>query len=229
MVRQDRCGMKVSTVACLFGAWTREKMMGDHHCYQVLDVGAGTGLLSMMLAQDTCHTIHALEIDPDAAVQCKSNFLASPFSNRLNVQAMDATHYNAPMRYDWIICNPPFFDKDLPSPNLNRHTARHQSTLTYSALALKSQAWIDAKGSCSLLMPHSQVASVIAEFRAAGWFDYARLHIQDTPIARPSCTAISFKRETSGLNSEETIVIRSEHGQYADRFVALLQPFYLYL
>jgi len=221
--------MKVSTVACLFAAWTRSRMLAERPSGWVLDVGAGTGLLSLFLAQDTPYVITALEIDTVAASQCKENFKASPFSNRLNVIPVDASIYKPEKKADWIICNPPFFEDDLPSPDPRRRRARHQQTLTYSSMARQFRNWVSDQGNCALLMPFDRTVEIIDQFQQAGWHVFARLDMKNTPKARPSCSAVLFSRKNTNDMISEVIIIREESMHYSDAFVQLLKPYYLHL
>ena len=120
-VQQAGSAMKVCTDACIQGAFTaayiREQLPGAS---PVLDIGAGTGLLSLMLAQSGNGTIDAVELDAAAAQQAAENFAASPWSERLRVFHTDIAHFNPAQRYPFIITNPPFFDNDLQGPHQRR-------------------------------------------------------------------------------------------------------------
>eukprot|EP01136_Pigoraptor_vietnamica_P012822 Opistho-1_new@53158 len=105
-IHQDKCAMKVSTDACIQGAWT--PIAND--VVHVLDIGTGTGLLSLMLAQRNSNIhIDAIELDADAARQAQENISASPWADRVDVMQGDVTAYQFAKQYDMVICNPPFF------------------------------------------------------------------------------------------------------------------------
>src|SRR5687767_979288 len=113
--------MKVTTDACLFGAWCSKEIQKTKEKNQkILDVGTGTGLLSLMIAQQTDAFITAVEIDKDAAAEAQYNFSLSPWANRLQVLQEDITaiHFKEP--FDGIICNPPFYERDLKGPDAKR-------------------------------------------------------------------------------------------------------------
>src|SRR5437763_249939 len=124
-IQQQYCAMKVCTDACLFGAWTvstitNEKLPAGY----VLDIGAGTGLLSLMLVQQLKNSIiHAIEIDGAAAKQAGENFVASPWGEQLNIFNTAIQSFSPTQRYDFITTNPPFFQDDLASPNAQRNIA----------------------------------------------------------------------------------------------------------
>src|SRR5688500_11779251 len=109
-IQQDRCAMKVSTDACIQGAWTP---IADN-VKDVLDIGAGTGLLSLMLAQRNYDIrIDAVELDVEAAQQAKENVASSPWKDRVEVIQADVTQHSFTKLYDMVICNPPFFNNSL--------------------------------------------------------------------------------------------------------------------
>src|SRR5450631_3963277 len=105
-IRQDRCAMKVCTDACLFGAWLPAKVPATA---RVLDIGSGTGLLMLMLAQKNGGDIHGIELDPDAFGQLGENIAGSPWAKRLQIFEGDVRQYVSQEKYDLIITNPPFF------------------------------------------------------------------------------------------------------------------------
>ncbi len=157
LVKQDKCAMKVCTDACLFGAWAGEQIKNSKlKIKNVLDVGTGTGLLSLMLAQKNSEAfIDAFEIDEAAAEQAKENFEVSAFSERLFI-------YNDPIKqfakttnkkYDVIICNPPFYENDLKSENRKRNLALHSDALNLEELVSVIHLLIADEGSFFVLLP----------------------------------------------------------------------------
>jgi tRNA1Val (adenine37-N6)-methyltransferase len=126
-VHQGDCAMKVTTDACIQGAWT--PVQKDE--VRILDIGAGTGLLSLMLAQKAPNAIvDAVELNEQAATQAGQNFAGSPWADRLNVICSDIQGYRATHKYDLIISNPPFFNNSLKGPEASRNNARHTTALT---------------------------------------------------------------------------------------------------
>ncbi|HCL83101.1 MAG TPA: tRNA methyltransferase, partial [Chitinophagaceae bacterium] len=112
-IQQDRCAMKVCTDSCILGAWTAGRLQG---AARVLDIGTGTGLLPLMLAQKTGATLDTIESDPEAVVQAGENIRQSPWAGRIRLLAGDVRTYPFTSFYDFIIANPPFFESDLRSP-----------------------------------------------------------------------------------------------------------------
>ena len=152
--------MKVCTDACLFGAWatniiTTKKLP----CHYMLDIGAGTGLLSLILAQQLNNSIiHAVEIDAAASRQAGENFAASPWGGQLYIFNSSIQSFSPSQQYDFIITNPPFFSNDLASPNAQRNVALHSHQLNFEELIVRySNAFICTRALCSTapLSPHT--------------------------------------------------------------------------
>jgi tRNA1Val (adenine37-N6)-methyltransferase len=125
-IEQEKCDMKVCTDSCLFGAWIADKIQKKIiEPATILDIGSGTGLLSLMTAQKSNAKIDAVEINKNAYLQTKENFKASKYKERLQAFNVDVKHWNDKKKYDLIISNPPFFENDLPSANQNKNFAKH--------------------------------------------------------------------------------------------------------
>ncbi|HEX6333160.1 MAG TPA: methyltransferase, partial [Flavisolibacter sp.] len=108
-IYHDRTAMKVTTDACLFGAWAAQEISQMPNIATMLDVGTGTGLLSMMVAQQKALETDAIEIDPDAAAQASENIKASPWATRIHVIQQDVNDLQPGRAYDVVISNPPFY------------------------------------------------------------------------------------------------------------------------
>ncbi|MEP6616520.1 MAG: methyltransferase, partial [Ginsengibacter sp.] len=127
--------MKVCTDACVFGGWLANKMtIIGRDSQNFLDIGTGTGLLSLMVAQKSSVEIDAIEIEENAFVQARENFRSSPWSKVLHAIHGDVTTYPFRKKYDLIICNPPFYESDLRSPDDKKNQARHDESLRLDEL-----------------------------------------------------------------------------------------------
>ena len=124
-VNQDRCAMKVTTDSCLFGTWVAKEMQAatTHNVKTMLDIGAGSGLLSLMVAQKNAVLIEAVEIDADAAQQARENVAASPWKDKINVVNRDVLQWKPSHSYDFIFSNPPFYENDLKSDKKGKNIA----------------------------------------------------------------------------------------------------------
>lgn len=147
------CAMKIGTDAVLLGSWTDASV-----CKNVLDIGTGCGILAIMTAQKSDAKITAIEIEPVAALQATQNAAQSPWSERINVvnTSLQAFASGKSLCYDMIICNPPFFQNSLPTNNLARNFARHNTALSYAELAQTASALLIEDGSLNVIIPFTE-------------------------------------------------------------------------
>ncbi|MGC4059299.1 MAG: methyltransferase [Chitinophagaceae bacterium] len=222
---QDACAMKVSTDACIQGAWTPVA----EQVRSVLDIGAGTGLLAMMIAQRSTECVcDAIEINPQAAAQATENVNSSQFAPRINVHCADAEQWIPDRKYDLIICNPPFFEKSLKSDDTARMQARHTDSLSYEALSSLIAQALNKGGYASILLPASQEQSWLDACAHSGLSVFQRLLIR--PFAGRDPNRIIFIMGTDLKNSaDEELIIYEKPGVYTETFKELMHPFYLHL
>jgi len=140
--------MKVGVDGVLLGAWADCK-----NVKYVLDVGTGSGLIALMLAQRSGALIHAIDIDENACKQAEINFNNSPFHDRLSVECCDFRDFSTSVRYDLIVSNPPYFSDSLKSPDKNRSLARHNEHLPLDILFKKSASLLSPQGKVALILP----------------------------------------------------------------------------
>lgn len=119
-VYHDRCAMKVGTDGVLLGAWADVVSARN-----ILDIGTGTGLISLMMAQRCNARIRAVDIDADAVEQARGNVAASPWQDRIEVELQDICHFTSETLFDVIVSNPPYFTDSLKCPGKQRNIARH--------------------------------------------------------------------------------------------------------
>lgn len=152
-IRHDKCAMKVGTDGVLLGAWA-----GTESCSRILDVGTGTGLIALMLAQRSKAVVDAIDIDADACLQAQENAESSLFAGRINVSHSDLVDFAQASThlYDLIVSNPPYFVDSLKCPNLQRNTARHTDTLTLEDLLQYSRKLLAPQGRIALILPYDQ-------------------------------------------------------------------------
>jgi tRNA1Val (adenine37-N6)-methyltransferase len=231
IIHQDRCAMKVTTDACLFGAWAASDVRSQmSDVRRMLDVGTGTGLLSLMLAQKNDANIDAIEIDKDAFEQAKENILASPWKERINIDHVDARNFSALGKYDIIISNPPFYENELKSPDEKRNIAHHGGLLLKDLLEIISQN-LDRAGHFYLLLPPKRVTELDALLPSHG------LKLIQSVWVRQSVVHDYFRvfvKGSSAQNNEKQIPekelsIWNEKKEYTDEFIELLKDYYLYL
>lgn len=224
-VWQDKTAMKVSTDACIQGAYTPL----ESQISRIADIGTGTGLLSLMMAQRAANiTIDAFEIDADAVAQAEANVAASPWARRINVINADVTTHPFSHKYDMVICNPPFFRNSLQSPEEKRNKARHGVTLTYEALANMLKNILSRSGYASVLLPADMLPAWEAICANEGLSVWGKYYI------RPN-EASAFNRVVALCDKGDRLPQRCEltiydpNRSYTAQFVEMLQPFYLNL
>ncbi|OSZ77549.1 hypothetical protein CAP36_14325 [Chitinophagaceae bacterium IBVUCB2] len=231
-IHQDKCAMKVTTDSCLFGAWAAEKVkLLDPGINKGLDIGTGTGLLSLMLAQQSNIYFDALEIDVNATKQAQENVLLSPWKERINVLNFDAIEFSNTTLYDLIISNPPFYENELKGKNSGKNIAHHDGGLLLPELLSIIKRNLAANGVFLLLLPykrHEEIRKLFTEHE---------LVIEQITFVKQSVNHDYFRIMLAGrLQSAwpaETIIndiaIKSEDDKYTPAFTELLKDYYLYL
>lgn len=219
--------MKVCTDACLFGAWAADSLQ-NNPVENILDIGTGTGLLSLLLAQKTAAIIDAVEIDADAFAQAKENFLLSHWKERLHIINTDITSFNADKKYDCIISNPPFFEDDLKSPQQNKNAAKHDTTLTLPILLQQVKLLLKEEGCFAVLLPYHRVDYFINEALQHNLFCNEKVLVKQTPKHSYFRGMLLFSTNKTATAIKE-ISIKDNTGNYTPQFIALLKDYYLYL
>lgn len=220
--------MKVCTDACLFGAWLAEKVKGwQLFDSGILDLGAGTGLLSLMLAQQTTARIDAVELDENAAEQAAENFDTSPWRNRLQVIQNDIRTVHLGKKYQIIISNPPFFENDLKSPDKQRNLALHSETLSFEDLLNTALIHLSADGKFAVLLPWHRKTAFEELAIQKGWYLQEEMAVRQTP-AHVYFRAMLLLGKTQTHPLFTSITLR-EGTEYTPAFAALLKEYYLKL
>lgn len=223
-VQQANAAMKVCTDACIFGAWLAREWKGADG--NVLDIGTGTGLLSLMLAQQTSCTIDAIEIEPATCQQANENFEASPWSNRTRAIEGDVSNYHPKQLYDYVISNPPFYEQDLLSANAKRNLALHCSALTLEKLISRIDHLLLPGGKWAFLLPARRKDHAIEIAEKKGWELTKECIIRNLPGSKPFRHCLLFSKQTGCEKQTEDIFIKDDSG-YSKWMQQLLQPYYL--
>ena len=221
-VLQDKCAMKVGTDGVLLGAWTP---MNNAKC--ILDVGTGTGLIALQLAQRNRQArIIALEIDSAAVTQATENVFRSPWADRIKVICHDFQTYNPEHRFDLIVSNPPYFVDALKCPDKQRSMARHASGLNYVSLFRKSAHLLAEEGMISVIIP-SEVEKMVMD---AAWdsrlFPLRRMQVFTKPGKPCRRILLAFCHQEKEC-VEESLCIETGHNEYTADYIALTKDFYL--
>ena len=232
-VHQQFCAMKVSSDSCIFGAAVAEVIAGKElqatgGITNYLDIGAGTGLLSLMLAQKTTAFIDAVEIDIAAYEQSSINFEASPFKDKLSVYNTDILHFNPGKEYDAIICNPPFFEGDLKSVDEKKNVAKHDTALTLQRLLKVIDGLLKSDGLFAVLLPYHRIDDFIKQATDLHFYLIEKIFIRHTST-HSYFRGILFFSKIKTTSSTKELVIKNEAGNYTNEFICLLKDYYLYL
>lgn len=222
-VHQDKCAMKVSTDACILGAWapvsTDVKM--------ILDIGTGTGLLTLMLAQRSDAEIHGIELDDLAAGQALENIQQSLWRGRIEIIHGDATTYQFPGKYDLLISNPPFFNNSLLGSNAQRNNARHTLTLTYQHVFDIIRDNIAEGGEAVILLPVEGLNTWKDILTANNWHIATLLEIYPKKGAIANRVIGVCKAGQKTDCEVQYLFIRETGNEYTEAFQELLSPYYL--
>lgn len=225
-VHQERCAMKVCTDACLFGAWAgRKAAQPPLTDGSVLDIGTGTGLLSLMLAQQGNHRIDAVELDEKAAEQAAENFEASPWRIRLQVITGNITKLHLGKKYDCIITNPPFFENDLKSLDNQRNLALHSEALTFTELLAACSHYLAEEGKLAVLLPYHRKTDFVQQAVQTGFFLEEEVDVKQTP-KHAYFRAMLWLGRTAVTPLQRSLTIR-EGEIYSADFSDLLREYYL--
>lgn len=224
-VNQDQCAMKIGTDGVLLGAWTSIKKMPD----SILDIGAGTGILSLMLAQRTnAELIDAIEIDDNAYEQCVDNFEQSPWGDRLFCYHASLEEFVEEIedKYDLIICNPPFYSEDYKTKNNQRDLARFQDAMPFEYLIESVSKLLSENGIFSVVIPFKEETLFVDLASKVNLFPNKKLHIKGNPESEIKRSLIEFSfRESETII--ESLIIETKRHQYTEDYINLTKDFYL--
>ncbi|WP_373521544.1 tRNA1(Val) (adenine(37)-N6)-methyltransferase [Aquiflexum sp.] len=221
-VHQDRCGMKISTDGVVLGAFA-----GRGNPKNILDIGAGTGVVSLMLAQRFPNAmITGIEIDKDAAKQASENIHQSPWSNRIKIlnQSLQEFQRKQDIKFDLIVSNPPYFPKHLKSIDQKRNLALHNDSLSFFDLANGIYSLMENKGHCWLILPPEQMDTINKIFEFLGLFITEKLDLRDKQNKNIIRTIQDFSY-SKGAIKKSIINIKDESGEYSKDYSELLNEF----
>ncbi len=222
-IHQDRCAMKVGTDGVLLGAWvdlTNKK--------KLLDVGTGTGLVALMMAQRLGDVdITAIEIDEDAAIQANENVQDTPWKDRVGVKHCNFLSYSTIQKFDGIVSNPPYFANDLISPDKQRTLARHNNHMSYAELINKVASLLSNDGSFSVILPFNQKEDFMFLCQESRLNVKRIVNIQTkvgVPFKRVLLEFVFNKIEDI---EEKELLVEIERHRYSTEYINLTKDFYL--
>ena len=231
-VNQEQCAMKIGTDSVLLGAWASIK----DHPFSILDIGAGTGVLSLMLAQrSAAEIIDAIEIDDHTYEQCVDNFEQSPWGDRLFCYhaALEEFVDEIEDKYDLIISNPPFYSEDYKTDNKQRDIARFQDAMPFDHLIESVSKLLSKNGIFSVIIPYKEAEKLIHLASNFKLIPNRILHIKGTPTSEIKRSLIEFSlHDTPAFRQENTpkidhLIIETSRHQYTEDYINLTKDFYL--
>ena len=224
-VKQDQCAMKIGTDGVLLGAWASLK----NNPFSLLDIGAGTGIIALMLAQrSTAEVIDALEIDTAAYEQCVANFENSPWADRLFCYHADLEEFANEIddTYDVIVCNPPFYAEHYKADNPQRAVARFQDAMPFQHLLESVATLLAHNGNFYTIIPHQEEARFLNLAKAQGLHPYTICHVKGNLNAPVKRSLIGFSK-TATPTHNTTLTIETERHKYTKDYIELTKDFYL--
>ncbi|MCJ7467822.1 MAG: methyltransferase [Maribacter sp.] len=224
-INQNRCAMKVGTDGVLLGAWAS---LGNRP-NRILDVGAGTGLIALMLAQrSSAHLIDAIEIDEAAYEQCVENFEASVWADRLFCYhaGLDEFMEEIDEKYDLIISNPPFYSEDVSSGNATRDKARQSESLPFEDLLVGVSKLLSKKGTFSTIIPYKEEGRFISLASKVDLFPQKIVHVKGNSNADIKRSLLEFGFDKKTINNR-MLIIEIERHRYTPEYIAMTKDFYL--
>ncbi len=222
-ILQDRCAMKVGTDGTLLGAW-----VDIYEAKKILDIGTGTGLIALMLAQRSQAEIDAVEIDADSSIQAKENVERSPRQENISIYHCSIQEYaeTCYKKYDLIISNPPFFENASKAAKQTRTVARHTDFLAQADLLKAATKLLSKTGRLAVIYPVEQAKIFQEKAECIGLFCQKKLYVKPRPT-------IPIKRILMELSQhklpepENTIILEAKQYLYTSEFITLIKDFYL--
>ena len=214
--------MKVGTDGVLLGAWA--------DCIQaktILDIGTGSGLIALMMAQRSEAQVYAIDIDENACKQAKINFENSRFSNRLIVEKATFQHWNTPFKFDLLVSNPPYFSDSLKSPNSGRNFARHNDSLFFADLIEKSASLMNQGGKLAVILPFDGF-EIFQSLALENHLFLCRKTLVSSLPHKPSKRVLLEYSNKETDYRENLLLIEKSPKVYSEEYIALTGGFYLF-
>jgi len=225
-LEQDRCAMKIGTDGVLLGAWTPI----ENNPFSILDIGAGTGIIALMLAQRShAEQIDALEIDDDAYEQASDNFENSPWNDRLFCfhAGLDEFVKEPEDEYDLIVSNPPFYSEDYKTENDQRDLARFQDAMPFEDLIEAAALLLSENGIFSVIIPFKEEENFLALAEEYELHPIKITRVKGTPTSEIKRSLLAFGRNESDTVLSNELIIETSRHIYTPEYIELTKDFYL--
>ncbi|WPO80376.1 tRNA1(Val) (adenine(37)-N6)-methyltransferase [Flavobacterium sp. KACC 22761] len=225
-VKQDKTAMKVGTDGVLLGAWAPI----NHNPFSVLDIGAGTGIIALMIAQrSSAEQIDALEIDEDAYEQAVENFEASPWGDRLFCfhAGLDEFIEEPEDEYDLIVSNPPFYSEDYKTDNEQRDLARFQDAMPFEEIVEAADLLLSENGILAVIIPFKEEEKFIALAKEAELYPLKITRVKGTPKTEIKRSLLALGRNEIDEIEIDELIIEIDRHVYTPEYIELTKEFYL--
>ncbi|MFC5682438.1 tRNA1(Val) (adenine(37)-N6)-methyltransferase [Flavobacterium sp. MAHUQ-51] len=225
-IHQDRCAMKVGTDGVLLGAW----IPISNNPFSVLDIGTGTGIIALMLAQrSNAEQIDALEIDEEAYEQATDNFENSPWNDRLFCfhAGLDEFVEEPEDEYDLIVSNPPFYSEDYKSDNEQRDLARFQDAMPFDELIEAAALLLSENGIFAVIIPFKEEEKFLALAHEYELYPLKITRVKGTPTSEIKRSLLAFSRNENSEFPIDELIIETTRHQYTPEYIELTKDFYL--
>lgn len=225
-IAQDRCAMKIGTDGVLLGAWAPI----ENNPFSILDIGAGTGVVALMLAQrSNAQQIDALEIDEEAYEQSVDNFENSPWSDRLFCfhAGLDEFVEEPEDEYDLIVSNPPFYSEDYKSENEQRDLARFTDAMPFEDLIEAAALLLSENGIFCVIIPYKEEIHFIGLAREYELYPLKITRVKGTPTTEIKRSLLAFGRNENNIVATDELIIETARHDYTAEYIALTKDFYL--
>jgi tRNA1Val (adenine37-N6)-methyltransferase len=225
-IEQDRCAMKIGTDGVLLGAWAPV----ENNPFSILDIGTGTGIIALMLAQrSSAEQIDALEIDEDAYEQATDNFENSPWNDRLFCfhAGLDEFVEEPEDEYDLIVSNPPFYSEDYKSNAEQRDVARFQDAMPFEELIDAAALLLSENGIFSVIIPFKEEERFLALAKELELFPLKITRVKGTPNSKTKRSLLAFSRNVTIDFAQNELIIETARHIYTQEYIELTKDFYL--
>ena len=225
-IEQDRCAMKIGTDGVLLGAWAPV----NHNPFSILDIGTGTGVIALMLAQrSNAQQIDALEIDEDAYEQATDNFENSPWSDRLFCfhAGLDEFVEEPEDEYDVIVSNPPFYTEDYKTDNDQRDLARFADAMPFEDLIVAADLLLSENGIFAAIIPFKEEENFLAIAKQYELYPIKITRVKGTPTTEIKRSLLAFSRNEIVDVAINELIIETERHIYTPEYIELTKDFYL--
>jgi|SRR5690554_5561433 len=224
-IEQDRCAMQIGTDGVLLGAWVSI----ENNPFSILDIGAGTGVIALQLAQRSdAEMIDALEVDDNAYEQCVDNFENSPWGDRLFCYHASLGEFIEEIedKYDLIVSNPPFYSEDYKTSDESRDLARFNDSLPFDELIFSASQLLSEEGIFAVVIPRKEEEGFLKMAEQENLFAkrICRVKGNETSQEKRSLIAFSFEKSTPKI---ENLTIETSRHKYTEEYISLVNEFYL--